>query len=513
MTRLSAQALLDRALEYSRAGQYDEALAHYAQLMHHFPGESVAHYNRGCLYERLGKLDLALADFQEAYRLDPDEEDYRHNLAAGHFNRGLRYHKQGKDDLALADFREACRLNPDEPDYRQALATASYNRGIDYGKGGDDARALIAFEEALRINPGNADYLHNVAATRHSLGVCYFKKQDYEHAKAEFQEALRLCPKNKVYRQCLAATEHNLRLGARTRDDEADAVPLGREQRSALDDEDTNPRIKRHLAAVPVTSSWPGQPAGYSNPDEKPVFSGDGDCPKCRALLWIDWKLNYDMMACPGCRFEFDGEAAISIVTSHEPGKNSGNFERVREAIRMKKDAVIQQMRSEQPPQLPAPPAHPDAGRLLPAVRHRRHDRLRGRAADLSARADLATTPGEEAGTRPLAPGSAPCSTPTRINAPTAKKVWPGSMSGRKPSPAERGWKPAPCRFSMREAISSANSYSRSWSRMSSGGATSDASSAGMSGGRSGAILFSFDDDRSQPPRRRSNRPAPPLCR
>jgi DNA-directed RNA polymerase subunit M/transcription elongation factor TFIIS len=110
-------------------------------------------------------------------------------------------------------------------------------------------------------------------------------------------------------------------------------------------------RHKDRLVAVPVQTSWPGQPPGYTAPQENVLFCGDGFCPKCRSILWLDWKLSYDLMGCPACRFEFDGEMAISIVTSHEPSKNAGDFERLREVIKMKKEATIQQMESDQKPQ------------------------------------------------------------------------------------------------------------------------------------------------------------------
>ncbi len=89
-------------------------------------------------------------------------------------------------------------------------------------------------------------------------------------------------------------------------------------------------------------------------------------------MLWIDWKLTYDTMTCPGCGFEFDGEAAISIVTSHEPSKNSGDFGQVRQLIKKKKELVSlgQQMAAMtgQPkePRLPSPPAQPSAQPTTP---------------------------------------------------------------------------------------------------------------------------------------------------
>lgn len=67
-----------------------------------------------------------------------------------------------------------------------------------------------------------------------------------------------------------------------------------------------------------------------------PLFSGDGPCPTCKTLLWIDLRFDFDSMKCPTCGHTFDGEQAIAIVCSHAPENNQGDFSKVREAMRSK---------------------------------------------------------------------------------------------------------------------------------------------------------------------------------
>jgi lipoprotein NlpI len=66
---------------------------------------AVSHYNRGNGYFRKGDLDRAIADYNEAIRLNPKDFD---NFT----NRGLVYMHKGDFDRAIADYNEAIRLDP-----------------------------------------------------------------------------------------------------------------------------------------------------------------------------------------------------------------------------------------------------------------------------------------------------------------------------------------------------------------------------------------------------------------
>ena len=72
------------------------------------PGGRRAYDDRGGVWVEKGELDKAIADFDEAIRLDP-------RSARAYANRGVVWRKKSELDKALADFNEAIRLDPRTP--------------------------------------------------------------------------------------------------------------------------------------------------------------------------------------------------------------------------------------------------------------------------------------------------------------------------------------------------------------------------------------------------------------
>ena len=99
--------------------------------------------NRAWAYLDRGDLTRALADLEEAMRLDP-------SAAGPHLNLGVVHYRQGDRARALADFNEAIRLSPE---YAQAYA----NRGYTYEVLGGTARALADYRHSLRLDPNRTD--------------------------------------------------------------------------------------------------------------------------------------------------------------------------------------------------------------------------------------------------------------------------------------------------------------------------------------------------------------------
>src|ERR1700686_25236 len=112
--------------------------------------------NRAAAYHEQGDNDRAIADLNEAIRLDP-------KLAMAFNNRGAAYNEQGDNDRAIADYNEAIRLDPKH-------ARAFLGRGIAFSDKGDNDRAIVDYNEAIRLDPTSAMAFDNRGSAYHDKG-------------------------------------------------------------------------------------------------------------------------------------------------------------------------------------------------------------------------------------------------------------------------------------------------------------------------------------------------------
>jgi tetratricopeptide (TPR) repeat protein len=102
----------------------------------------MAYYGRGFVYDNLKQYQRAVADYDQAIRLNPE-------FAKAYANRGLAYTKLGQHLQAVKDFDEAIRLKPD-------FADAYGNRGNAYilsGNGTEGCRSLVRACELGECKP------------------------------------------------------------------------------------------------------------------------------------------------------------------------------------------------------------------------------------------------------------------------------------------------------------------------------------------------------------------------
>nr|NCR82312.1 serine protease [Microcystis aeruginosa K13-10] len=136
----------EKSAVLSRLKRYDEGLAAITQAIHLAP-RAAWYVNRGILYRRQQKYELALSDWNKAIELNP-------NYAMAYYNRGVLYDDQKKYELALADWNKAIELN-------RNFTEAYNNRGVLYQNQKKYDLALSDYSKAIDINPNDAKAYYN----------------------------------------------------------------------------------------------------------------------------------------------------------------------------------------------------------------------------------------------------------------------------------------------------------------------------------------------------------------
>ena len=93
--------------------------------------------------------DSAIANYDRAIALDPDDADAYHN-------RGIAKDAQGDYAAAIADFDRAIALEPDGAD-------VYHNRGVAKAEQGDYAGAIADYDRVIALDPDNVAVLEDRA--------------------------------------------------------------------------------------------------------------------------------------------------------------------------------------------------------------------------------------------------------------------------------------------------------------------------------------------------------------
>ncbi|HEY4922688.1 MAG TPA: tetratricopeptide repeat protein [Xanthobacteraceae bacterium] len=180
-TAVQSAAAMDRATANLRHlcefGRGDEAVAACGRMVALFPNDAFLYAFRGRAYYDKDDYDHAIADANEAIRLNAKE-----GAPFFYVLRGLAYFGKGEYDRAISDYVQAIQLRPKLAPAYDVLSEA-YNRKGDR----DRDRAIAAANETIRLDPTFAlAYCHR--------GEAYEAKNDPDHAIADFDQALKLNP-------------------------------------------------------------------------------------------------------------------------------------------------------------------------------------------------------------------------------------------------------------------------------------------------------------------------------
>ena len=138
---------------------------------------ATAYTNRGFAYRDQNRNDLALPDFNQAIRLNPNDP-------AGYEGRGAVEINSGAIDQASADYNTEIRLAPDASGGYKGRADVDANKG-------DWPAALADNNKALQIEPTYEEALE-------ARGAVYAVMKQWDQALADDQAALKLNPNSEA---------------------------------------------------------------------------------------------------------------------------------------------------------------------------------------------------------------------------------------------------------------------------------------------------------------------------
>ena len=202
-----AAAHVSSGIEKQKIGDYDGAIADFDRAIEIDPENVGAFVNRAVCKQNKDDHLGAIADWDCALELKPDDGGW-------YVNRGIVKETIGDYDGALADYTRAAEVEPDyevayiarayiktqQRDYEGAIAdydrvielwpdnaAAFDDRGLAKRHQGNIDEAIVDFDRAIELQPSNADYYLN-------RGTAKASAKDYLGAISDFARAIELDP-------------------------------------------------------------------------------------------------------------------------------------------------------------------------------------------------------------------------------------------------------------------------------------------------------------------------------
>jgi Tfp pilus assembly protein PilF len=160
-------------LFYQEQGDFDEAIAHYEQVIQADPSNLEAHNNLGIVYKEMGDLDKAIGQFKRALSIDP-------RYVKGYNNLGVAYYVKGNVKGAVSAYERALGLDPDNVE--------SYvNLGLVYKSVNRLDKAKMILKQCLKRNDG-------IPAIHYNLALIYDQEENLAEAASHYRRFVELSP-------------------------------------------------------------------------------------------------------------------------------------------------------------------------------------------------------------------------------------------------------------------------------------------------------------------------------
>ncbi len=204
----SAEDYSRRGASYLQKRDYDKAIADCDEAIRLDPKLAKAYSNRGTAHVKKRDYDKAIADFDRAIQINPQDAKTYLNRSAAHLqkhdydqviadcdeairfdakfaaaysNRGAAYLRKSNFDHAIADLDYAIQLK--DKDARIYL-----NRGVAYSRKRDYGKAIVDYDQAIQLKPGDATAYKNLAWL---LATC--QEASFRDGKRAVEQATKAC--------------------------------------------------------------------------------------------------------------------------------------------------------------------------------------------------------------------------------------------------------------------------------------------------------------------------------
>jgi tetratricopeptide (TPR) repeat protein len=169
-----ANALNLRGTAYGQIGDYKGAMADFNNALKINPEFPQAYANRALVFVRIEKYNRAIADYDRALEINP-------NYAAGYVGRGNIHRLLKNHEQAIADFSRAIEIKPDP--------VAHFNRGLSRQILGQHAKAIDDFDNAI-------GFRSDAPEVYQAKGMSEMALKKYESAYDNFYKAAQGSKKN-----------------------------------------------------------------------------------------------------------------------------------------------------------------------------------------------------------------------------------------------------------------------------------------------------------------------------
>ena len=182
---MEAKKHFRQGYEYSQQGKLEEAIAEFQQVIQINPNKLLGNFLLGDSYRRQGKLDDAITKYQQTLQIDS-------NYAMAHLGLGYIYHIQGKYEQSVAKYQHVIDLLPDKVYGNPTIAYAHSNLADIYRRQGKVEEALEKLRQAMQIeiDPDIAP-----AWVNECQGMIYLIQGKLDEALSESQQVVKVNPK------------------------------------------------------------------------------------------------------------------------------------------------------------------------------------------------------------------------------------------------------------------------------------------------------------------------------